>query len=80
VNSGDEIIAVNGIRVRPEQWPSRLDNYKPGETVKLLVARRDQLMTIELPLAADEPAAWSLEARPDATEHQKANLKAWLRE
>jgi predicted metalloprotease with PDZ domain len=75
-----EIIAVNGIRVRPEQWPARLDSYKPGETVQLLVARRDQLMTIALPLAAEKPAAWSLEALPGATDQQKANLKAWLGE
>jgi predicted metalloprotease with PDZ domain len=80
ISVDDEILAVNGYRVRAEQWPSRLDNYKPGETVDVLVARRDQLMTVKLRLEADAPAAWSLEVRPDATEEQKAHVKAWLRE
>jgi len=79
-NVDDEILAVNGIRVRAEQWPARLDNYKPGQTVDVLIARREQLMTLKLPITADKPAAWNMEVRPDATEDQKARLKAWMRE
>lgn len=79
-NVNDEILAVNGYRVRAEQWPSRLDNYKPGQTVDVLIARRDELMTLKLPIAADKAASWTLEAKPDATDEQKARVKAWLRE
>ncbi len=77
-NAGDEILAVNGFRVRPEQWPSHLDNYKPGTTVEVLIARRDLLMTLKLPLEARTPESWTLEARPDATAEQKSRLAAWL--
>jgi len=77
-NVDDEILAVNGFRVRPEQWPAHLENYKPGTAVEVLVARRDQLMTLKLPLEARTPESWTLEARPDATEEQKARLAAWL--
>ncbi|MBI4875496.1 MAG: M61 family metallopeptidase [Acidobacteria bacterium] len=80
LNVDDEILAVDGYRVRPEQWPARLAGYKPGETVEVLVARRDRLMNIALAIVADQPASWSLEVRPDATEEQKAHRKAWLRE
>ncbi len=76
---GDEILAVNGYRVRPSQWPSRLDSYKPGDTVEVLVARRDELMTFRLPLVLDKPEAWTLELRPDATPDQIAHLRSWLR-
>ena len=79
VNVGDEMIAVNEIRVTGTEWPSRLERYKNGETVKLLVARRGQLMTIEMAVADEQPASWTLEADPEATEQQKANLAAWLR-
>lgn len=79
-NVDDEILAVNGYRVRPEQWPSHLENYKPGATVEVLLARRDKLMTLSLPLVADKPHAWTLEPRADASPDQKARLKAWLRE
>jgi predicted metalloprotease with PDZ domain len=77
-NVDDEILAVNGFRVRPEQWPSHLENYRPGTVVEVLVARRDQLMTLKLPLEARTPESWTLEIRPDATEEQKARLAAWL--
>jgi predicted metalloprotease with PDZ domain len=76
----DEILAVNGYRVRAEQWPARLDNYKAGETVEVLVARRDRLMSLKLALVAEKPQAWTLEVRGDATDDQKARLKEWLRE
>ena len=79
-NVNDEVIGVNGYRVRAEQWPAYLENYKPGQTVDVLIARRDQLMTLKLPLVADNPAAWALEAKPDATDEQKARVRSWLRE
>ncbi len=79
-NVNDEIIGVNGYRVRAEQWPSYLDNYKPGQTVDVLLSRRDQLMTLKLPITADKPSSWALEAKPDATDEQKARVKAWLRD
>lgn len=80
LNVDDEILAVNGYRVRAEQWPSRLDNYKAGDTVELLVARRDKLMTLKMPIVADEAKSWALEVKPDASDEQKAHLKSWLRE
>jgi predicted metalloprotease with PDZ domain len=80
LNTGDEILAVNGYRLRAEQWPSLLDAYKPGEMVKLLVAHRDILQELRFVVTADNPASWQLEVRPDATDAQAAHLKAWLRE
>ena len=80
LNVGDEILAVNGYRLKPEQWPSRLESYKPGEAVKLLVAHRDRLQEVNFVVTADNPVSWQLEARPDATNAQKSHLKAWLRE
>lgn len=77
-NVDDEIIAVNGFRVRPEQWPAFLDNFRAGTTVDVLIARRDQLMTLKLPLEARTPESWTLEVRPDATPEQKSRLAAWL--
>ncbi len=78
-NVDDEILAVNGFRVRPEQWPAHLENYKPGTVVEVLIARRDQLMTLKLPLEARTPKSWTLEPRPDATDEQKARLASWLK-
>ena len=48
LNVDDEILAIDDFRVRADQLVQRLDQYKPGDRVRLLVARRDQLMPLEL--------------------------------
>lgn len=74
----DEIIAIDDFRVRPDQLAQRLENYKTGDKVAILVARRDQLTRIPLTLG-EEPKKWQLEIRADASEVQKRNLEHWLR-
>jgi predicted metalloprotease with PDZ domain len=78
INVDDEIIAIGDYRVRPEQLESRLDQYRPGQVVSVLVSRRDQLMRLDVTLGTEPPRNWSLEVRPDATPDQKARLAAWL--
>jgi predicted metalloprotease with PDZ domain len=76
-NAEDEILAVGGYRVRPDQWDTRLESYLPGETVDVLVARRDRLVTLRATFEK-EPLVRKLEVRPEATEDQKRRLGAWL--
>jgi predicted metalloprotease with PDZ domain len=76
-NVDDEILALGEFRVRPDQWDSRMEQYKAGETTSVLVARRERLFRLEVTLVA-EPKKWRVETRPDATEEQKARLRAWL--
>jgi predicted metalloprotease with PDZ domain len=77
ISADDEIIAIDDFRVRPDHIAQRLENYRPGDKVSILLARRDVLMRIDLTLGS-EPARWQLEIRPDATETQKQNLASWL--
>jgi hypothetical protein len=46
--------------------------------VSVLVARREQLKTIEMRLAEEPHQSWSLEVKPHATDEQKAHLESWL--
>ncbi len=73
----DEIIAIDDFRVRPDQISHRLESYRPGDKVSILLARRDALMRVDLTLG-EEPKKWALEIRPDATDAQKRNLDHWL--
>ncbi len=77
LSAEDEIIAIDDFRVRPDQLTQRLENYKPGNQVTILVSRRDRLMRIPLTLG-EEPKKWQLEIRADATETQRRNLEKWL--
>jgi predicted metalloprotease with PDZ domain len=62
----DEILAIDDFRVRADQINARLDQYIPGDTVALLVARRDQLMRLELKFGVEPARDWRLETNPDA--------------
>jgi predicted metalloprotease with PDZ domain len=78
INVDDEILAIGDFRVRADQWNNRLDQYKPGDIVSVLVARREQLMRIDLTLGAEPARTWHLEVNPAATETQKRQLTRWL--
>jgi len=79
VNAEDEILAIGGYRVRPDQWEARLDAFKPGDKVPLLVARREQLLTLEVSPSAEPSRAWRLEPDPSASDAAKARLAGWLK-
>jgi len=78
VNAEDEVIALGGYRVRPDQWAARLEAFKPGQRVALLVARRERLLTLEVTFGAEPLKAWVLEPDPQATGDASAALAAWL--
>lgn len=77
ISVDDEILAIDQFRVRPDQLSKRLENYKPGAGVSILLARRDVLIQVDLTLG-EEPRRWTLEINPHATETQQRNLAAWL--
>jgi len=78
VNAGDEVLAIDDYRVPPDGLEGRLKNYRPGEKVSLLVARRDRLVRLPVTFGEKPKPRWKLEPRPDATAEQKAHLAAWL--
>ena len=78
LNADDEIVAVDDSRLGGDGLDSRLQNYRPGTKVTLLVARRDELHRVEITLGAAPPDRWTLAVRSDATPEQKARLAAWF--
>jgi predicted metalloprotease with PDZ domain len=78
LNVDDEILAIDEVRVRADGLNNRLDQYRPGDRVRVLVARRDRLTTIDVTLGVDPGRAWRLELRSDATNEQKEHLATWL--
>jgi len=78
LNVDDEILAIDDLRLRPGALDGRLERYRPGDKVVVLVARREQVRRIEVTLGAEPADAWKLEAHPDATPAQQARVEAWL--
>jgi predicted metalloprotease with PDZ domain len=78
LNAEDEILAIGEYRVRPDQWESRLEAYRPGERVSILVARRERLVRLDAVFGSEPPRTWRLELDPTATLAQHARLREWL--
>ena len=55
-----------------------MDQYKVGDTIRLLVARRDRLVTLDVTLTAEPGRPWRLQPAPDQTTEQKSRLEAWI--
>ena len=78
LNVDDEILGIDDVRVRADGLNARLDQYKPGDKVSVLVARRDQLMKLDVTLGTEPPRSWRLEPLPNATPDQAARLTALM--
>jgi predicted metalloprotease with PDZ domain len=78
LNVDDEILAIDDVRVRADGLAARLEQYKPGDKVAVLVARRDRLMTIDVTLGPEPGRAWRLEPLQNATAEQTARLTALM--
>jgi predicted metalloprotease with PDZ domain len=79
VNPGDEILAIDGFRVLPDNLIQRLQSYPPGKRVTVLVARREELKRLDVTLGVEPQDRWTLSVKPNATPEQRAHLAAWLR-
>lgn len=79
VNPGDEILAIDGFRVLPDNLSQRLQSYPPGKKVTVLVARREELKQLDVTLGVEPQDRWTLSVKPNATPEQRAHLAAWLR-
>jgi predicted metalloprotease with PDZ domain len=79
LNVDDEILAIDEFRVRADRLENRLEQYKTGDKVAVLVARREQLVRIPTTFGAEPQRAWRLEVNPSATELQRRLLDGWWR-
>jgi predicted metalloprotease with PDZ domain len=78
LNVDDEILAIGDYRVRADRLDNRLEQYRPGDRVTLLVARREQLLRLDLTFGAEPARAWRLEVHPSALEGQQSARQKWL--
>jgi predicted metalloprotease with PDZ domain len=64
--------------VRADRLDNRLDQYRPGDKVTLLIARREQLLRLPMTFGTEPPRAWRLEVNPAASEAQQSSRGRWL--
>jgi predicted metalloprotease with PDZ domain len=79
LNVDDEILAIDEFRVRADQLNLRLDQYKAGDKVALLVARRDQLLRLDLEFGIEPARQWRIEVNPAAADTTQQQRARWLK-
>ena len=78
VDPDDELLALDGIRVRANELNDRLKDYYPGSTVYLSVFHQDELCTYPVRLAEPRPTSYQVVAIDDSSPTQQQNLDGWL--
>lgn len=77
VNLGDELVAVDGVRVFGGDVAAVIAGRKPGDTVEFTVTRRGRLRTIPVVLGAPPEVSWTLEIDPSAGRAAAQRRAVW---
>lgn len=75
---GDELLAINGYRVRADQIGDRLQSYRHGDTLMLTVFHQDVLVQRSLVLGEPVPIRFELQPVPEPTPQQQQAFRQWL--
>lgn len=78
LDAGDELLALNGVRVTADSLDHRLQDFQAGDRVEFTVFHRDELRTVLVQLAEPQPKSYTLSPVPQPTPEQRANLISWL--
>jgi predicted metalloprotease with PDZ domain len=78
IDSGDELLALDGVRVAAEELGDRLKNYEPGDTVHITVFHQDELRTYQVELAPPRASQYQLVSVANPSSEQEKNCLAWL--
>jgi predicted metalloprotease with PDZ domain len=78
LNAGDQIVAMDNMRVTREFFNARMAEKKPGDLVSLTIFRFDDLSTLFIKLSDRRAGTYRIVPLPNATEAQKRIYRSWL--
>ncbi|MBK6586701.1 MAG: PDZ domain-containing protein [Acidobacteria bacterium] len=78
LNTGDQIVAIDGYRASAQFMTSYLNEKKPNDKVKLTIFRFDKLRDVDFVLGSDKRQEYDFSVISGATEEQKKLYKQYL--
>jgi len=75
---GDELLAIDGLRVMPENYQQRLQKLHPDEQIELTLVRHGRLINLSLLTGAEIPAGYVILPKPGISNREKKRMQAWL--
>ena len=80
LNADDELLALNGIRVRSSDLSQRISEMSVGDTAQIVVFRHDGLRTFAIPLGPQPVPNYTVTPVNEPNDLQKEIYKEWLGE
>ena len=78
LNAGDQIVALDNMRVTKDSLIARLGEKKPGDLINLTNFRFDDLSTLLIKLGERREGTYRIVPLPNPTEAQKRVYRSWL--
>ena len=78
IDPGDEILAIDGLRLGANQWNDRLADYQAGDQFTLTYFHQDELRTATIRLESPKPNRYDLVVSKTLTPDQEQLLHGWL--
>lgn len=78
IDPGDELLALDGLRVTADQLSDRLRDYHPGDTLQITFFHQDELRTKAVQLVEPRPGSYQLVAIAQPSAAQSQLFKGWL--
>jgi len=78
LDAGDELLAINGLRVNAEQVSDRLRDFQPGDQLQIAAFHQDELCSYTVTLAEPRPTRYHLVPVQAASRQQEQNFAGWL--
>lgn len=79
LNFGDQIVAIDNLRVTRDFFNARLAEKKPGDLINLTIFRFDDLSTLLIKLGPGREGTFRIVPLTTQTEAQKKIYRDWLR-
>ncbi len=79
LNTGDQIVAVDGYRASQVILDNMIRGKKPGDKIRLTVFRFDEMRTIEFTLGGRAPMDYSISPVPSPSDQQRQLYQGWTK-
>lgn len=78
IDPGDDILAIDGIKVTASGLSERLKDYQPGDVIQVTLFHQDELRTYPVTLASPNPTKYQVKPVAHPNSMQQENLAGWL--
>ncbi|RCJ19353.1 peptidase M61 [Nostoc sp. ATCC 43529] len=78
IDAGDELLAIDGIKVTANSLSDRLKDYQPNDKIEVALFHQDELRTYSITLGSPNPTKYQVKPVDSPDSRQQQNFAAWL--